>query len=75
MRVKQLGIEIDHFTLLGEEASFLHGIDRQILKELQRLEYSESFVNSTIFTNKKRRNKDSCNNYNETLFPVEVRIE
>lgn len=57
VRVKQLlGVRIDHFVLYFWEkklASYMESIVNEILKELQRLEYSESFVDSTIFTNKK----------------------
>ena len=57
MRVKQLlGIRIDHSVLHFWEkklAPYVEEIVNEILKELQRLDYSESFVDSTIFTNKK----------------------
>ena len=57
VRVKQLlGIRIDHSVLHFWEkklAPYVEEIVNEILKELQRLNYSESFVDSTIFTNKK----------------------
>ena len=57
VRVKQLlGIRIDHSVLHFWEkklAPYVEEIVNEILKELQRLDYSESFVDSTIFTNKK----------------------
>ena len=57
VRVKQLlGIRIDHTVLhFWEEklAPYMEEIINKILKELHELEYSESFIDSTIFTNKK----------------------
>ena len=57
VRVKQLlGIRIDHSVLHFWEkklAPYMESIVNEILKELQRLNYSESFVDSTTFTNKK----------------------
>jgi len=59
VRVKQLlGIRIDHTVLHFWEkrlAPYMEEIVNQILKELHKLEYSETFVDSTIFTNKKGR--------------------
>jgi hypothetical protein len=59
VRVKQLlGIRIDHSVLHFWEkklAPYMESIVNEILKELQRLDYSESFVDSTIFTNKKEK--------------------
>ncbi len=57
VRVKQiLGIRIDHTVLHFWEkklSPYIEEITNEILKELQKLEYLESFVDSTIFTNKK----------------------
>jgi len=59
VRVKQLlGIRIDHTVLHFWEkklAPYVEEIVNQILKELHKLEYSETFVDSTVFTNKKGR--------------------
>jgi len=57
VRVKQiLGIRIDHTVLHFWEkklAPYMEEIVNAILRELHKLEYSESFADSTIFTNKK----------------------
>jgi hypothetical protein len=51
-----LGIRIDHTVLhFWEEklAPYMEEIINKILKELHKLEYLESFIDSTIFTSKK----------------------
>lgn len=57
VRVKQLlGIRIDHTVLHFWEkklAPYMEEIVNAILEELQKLDYSETFADSTIFTNKK----------------------
>ena len=56
VRVKQLlGVRIDHTVLhfWEKKLAYMEEIVNKILKELHKLEYSESFIDSTIFTNKK----------------------
>ena len=56
VRVKQiLGIRIDHTVLHFWEKKLSPHIEEitNEIQELQKLEYLESFVDSTIFTNKK----------------------
>ncbi len=51
-----LGISIDHTVLHFWENKmdpYIEEIVNAILKELHKIEYLESFVDSTIFTNKK----------------------
>jgi len=53
---KLLGVRIDHSVLHFWEkklAPCMEEIVNAILRELQKIEYSESFIDSTIFTNKK----------------------
>ncbi len=59
VRIQQLlGVRIDHSVLHFWEkklSPYIEEITNEILKELQKLEYSESFVDSTVFTNKKEK--------------------
>ncbi len=53
---KLLGVRIDHPVIHFWEKKltpYMEEIVNLILKELHALEYSESFIDSTIFTNKK----------------------
>ena len=53
---KLLGVRIDHSVLHFWEkrlAPYMEEIVNRILEKLHNLEYSESFVDSTVFTNKK----------------------
>jgi hypothetical protein len=53
---KLLGVRIDHSVLHFWEkklAPYMEEIVNRILEKLHKLEYSESFADSTVFTNKK----------------------
>lgn len=53
---KLLGVRIDHSVLHFWEkrlAPYMEEIVNRILEKLYNLEYSESFVDSAVFTNKK----------------------
>ena len=66
VRVKQiLGIRIDHTVLHFWEkklAPYMEEIVNAILRELHKLEYSESFIDSTIFTNKRGKDRNTRDN-------------
>jgi len=64
VRVKQIfGIRIDH-TVFQEKklASYMEEIVNAIMKDLHKLEYLKSFIDSTVFTNKKGENRDTRDN-------------